>query len=204
MSRIYAPNEDYNQKGIGIEFYYGAAVSTVAAVIANLQAKGYTIDATTSTLSIFDKLPKSELVDIATKMGLVTTKIVDTETVDKTKQELIAAIESFVNKGILPYVSNVASSGLTNLVLTFSEALYDGANAVANNADLKAKFAATAGVTITSAVYTTADKKITFILADVVETNTLTYTGNTLKDAAGGKLDHLSYTAGAEEWAVTA
>jgi hypothetical protein len=203
MSRIYAPNEDYNQKGIGVEFYYGAASSTVAAVIANLTTKGYTIDATTSTLSIFDKLPKSELVDIATKMGLATTKEVEGETVDKTKQELVAAIESFVNAGILPYVTAVTSSGLTNLVLTLSEALYNGATAVTNNTDLKAKFTPT-GCTITSAIYTTADKKITFIITDEEEGNTIVYTGNTLKDSAGGLLGQLSFTAGATEWAVTA
>jgi len=119
MSRIYSPNESYDVKGIGVEFYHGAAVSTNAAVIANLTAKSYTIDSSTSVLSQFDKLPKEELVNIATVMGLTTT--------NKTKAELVSAIETFINKGILPYVTNVASSGLTNLVLTLSEALYDGA-----------------------------------------------------------------------------
>jgi hypothetical protein len=89
------------------------------------------------------------------------------------------------------------------LVLTFSEALFDGENAVANNADLKAKFTASAGVTITSAIYSVATKKITFVIADAAENATIVYTGTTLKDAAGGVLGNLSYTAGAEDWAVT-
>jgi len=76
-------------------------------------------------------------------------------------------------------------------------------NAVANNTDLKAKFTPT-NCTITSAIYTTADKKITFIIGSGSEADTIVYTGVSLKDSAGGVLGNLSYTAGAAAWAVTA
>lgn len=204
MARIYSPNEDYNRQGIGVNFYNGAGVSTDAGVIARLEALGFSIDSTKNALSQFDLLKKSDLQQIATIMGISLTKVDGSDTVNLTKQELVAAIEKFVDKGILPLVTEVTSSGLTNLVLKFSEALYDGASAVANGADLKAKFTASAGVTITSALYATATKAITFVIADAAEAATLVYTGVTLKDSAGGVLGNLSYTAGAEAWAATA
>jgi len=65
----------------------------------------------------------------AAVMGLATT--------NKTKAEFVSAMK--FNQSILPYVTNVGVR-INQLVLTLSEALYDGANAVANNTDLKAKF----------------------------------------------------------------
>lgn len=195
MARIYSPNEDYNRKGIGVEFTFGVGASTVATVISNLEAKGYSVDTGANVLSAFDKITKAQLVEIATAMGIDTTS--------KTKKQLVTAVELFVNIAIPPVVSVVASEDLTDLVLTFSEALYDGASAVADEADLKAKFTV-GGVTITSAVYDATAKTITFVIADGTEADTITYTGNTLKDSAGALLANLSYTAGAAEWGETA
>lgn len=196
MARVYSPNESHSCD-FGVVFYNGCAVVPDAntALLADLTAKGYTVVTGSDSFGAFGKLTKTELIAIASGMGLTTT--------DKTKAQLIALIETFTDAGILPVITDVASSGLTDLVLTLSEALYDSGSAVEDETDLKAKFTGT-GVTITSAIYDADAKTITFVIADATENDTITYTGDSLTDSAGGILGNLSYTAGESAWFATA
>lgn len=77
-----------------------------------------------------------------------------------------------------------ADNQAANLHLTFDEVLYKDGVKVANNADLADQFAADGTVTITSAIYTEATKKISFVLAGSADADKLNYIGS-LTDHAG-------------------
>ncbi|MGG3859912.1 hypothetical protein ABET41_18475 [Metabacillus fastidiosus] len=86
--------------------------------------------------------------------------------------------------------ATVTSGNATGLVLTYSEALYNGTTPVASG-DVKSLFTAadvsTGGATaisITSATYDATAKTVTFVIAGTEATDTITV-ANTVKDAAG-------------------
>ena len=111
MPRIYAPVEDYNVKGNGTDFYFGAAATSSAAVAAEFEAEGYEIDDTKDVLSIWDKMDVATLVLVANEMEI--------ETADLSKKELVAAIEAFVVSSLLePILSQFKFLDSTNAALS--------------------------------------------------------------------------------------
>lgn len=87
MARIYADNPDHNCD-YAVDFVNGVAVvpAEQTVLIAWFTAKGYTIVQGSDTLSPWDKLTAAQIVEFAALCGIATA--------GKTKQELVAAIET--------------------------------------------------------------------------------------------------------------
>lgn len=108
------------------------------------------------------------------------------------------------SKDVVAPTANVTTTDANNLVVTYSEALYNSGTAIADGADVKALFTydGTAG-NYTSATYNATAKTVTFVITG--EDNKALTTANTITDAAGnavpGTDDVFTYTAGTTTWA---
>lgn len=75
------------------------------------------------------------------------------------------------------------SSG-SPLVLTYNEALYIGGVIVVNDKDIANQYIAAGGVTITSAIYNSTNKTVTFVLSNISDGSAIT-SNATITDQAG-------------------
>lgn len=84
---------------------------------------------------------------------------------------------------------NATTNDADSLVVTYAEALYASGTVVADGADIADQYTAAGGtLAITSATYDDTAKTVTFVLANALDTNTVTVKA-TLTDAAGNAID---------------
>ncbi|MBZ4666404.1 hypothetical protein [Mahella sp.] len=123
----------------------------------------------------------------------VTVKLVKPEYLVDANGNGVNALDVKTVSGVIEKVSptaTVTSGSATGLVLTFSEALYNGTTPIADGADVASLFTATDAVatngtlTIVSATYNATNKTVTFVISGADATDTITVAG-TVKDAAG-------------------
>ena len=91
------------------------------------------------------------------------------------------------------------------LVLTFTENLYDSGHvAIPDTTDIKAKFTAAAGASITSATYNLAAKTVTFVLTGAVLASTVAANAGAIEDIAGNVYAPVTYYYhdGFTKWSV--
>lgn len=178
----------------------GAEATSFLSVVALKDANLGTADTVTIGGAAAAQNGKLTITDTGSDAKFTANNAVVRVVAKSTSGELIDFINVTVEKeNVAPTATLTAATSTTNnpttLVATFNEALYNGATAIANGADVKAQFAydGTAG-NYTSATYNATDKTVTFVFTAAEDGKKLTAAA-TLKDANGNvSKDVYTYT----------
>ncbi|MDO4799003.1 MAG: Ig-like domain-containing protein [Bacillota bacterium] len=97
--------------------------------------------------------------------------------------DVIAPVQAYIRATTDPSENDADS-----LVITFKEELYKDGVPLTDREDVKSSFTPNGGVSITSAIYSKANKTITFAFAGAVDTNTIAFKADKTEGLTGANL----------------